>query len=113
MVSPSVAADENWKVAVGRFCSPGSHLSTFNNYWDASSFVDQRINQRSFQIGSFKNRYDKCSRVERSKDLDNLVVEIEFQLMIRAKFPVILSIHRLDGDLSNVQIGQQRNRNRL
>lgn len=36
MVSPSVAADENWKVAESRFCSPGDHLSTFNNFWDAS-----------------------------------------------------------------------------
>lgn len=36
MVSPSVAADENWKVAEGKFCSPGDYLSTFNNYWDAS-----------------------------------------------------------------------------
>ncbi|EMI47360.1 hypothetical protein RRSWK_00128 [Rhodopirellula sp. SWK7] len=38
MVSPSVAADENWKIAKGRFCPPGDHLSTFNNFWDASNF---------------------------------------------------------------------------
>jgi len=36
MVSPSVAADENWKVAESRFCSLGDHLSAFNNFGDAS-----------------------------------------------------------------------------
>src|SRR6056297_2542133 len=36
MVSPSVAPDENWKVAESRVCSPGDHLSTFNNSWDVS-----------------------------------------------------------------------------
>jgi hypothetical protein len=41
MVSPLVAADENWKVAEGRFCSPGDHLSTFNNYWDASRQISR------------------------------------------------------------------------
>jgi hypothetical protein len=36
MISPPVAADKNWKVAEGSFCSARDHLSTFNNYWDAS-----------------------------------------------------------------------------
>ena len=39
MGSPSVAADETWKVAEGRFCSPGDHLSAFNIYRDASFIV--------------------------------------------------------------------------
>jgi hypothetical protein len=37
-MAPVSRAIENWKVAEGRFCSPGDHLSTFNNYWDASVF---------------------------------------------------------------------------
>lgn len=36
MVSASVAPDEIWKVAEGRFCSPGDHLSAFNHFWVAS-----------------------------------------------------------------------------
>ena len=36
MVSPSVTTDDNLKVAEGRFCPPGDHLSTSNNFWDAS-----------------------------------------------------------------------------
>lgn len=35
MVFPSVAAEENWKVADSRFCSLGDHLSTFDRFRDA------------------------------------------------------------------------------
>jgi hypothetical protein len=36
MVSPSVTADVKVDLAEGRVCPPGDHLSTSNNFWDAS-----------------------------------------------------------------------------
>jgi hypothetical protein len=60
MVSPSVAADDNWRVAEGRFCSPGDHLQLSktngtlpkDNFYVAKNdtllldgIIDDRVNQ--------------------------------------------------------------------